>query len=209
MEAPSTFESQKSKSAAVSFMDPPETMDEILPRLWLGDIASPQDVKTLEERNIRAILSVLEWEVSVPEGITHKQINLVDRDEADLLVNVVPCIEFIQSELDKGHSVLVHCFAGISRSASMVTAYIMYSQDLNFADAKRRLRKARPIARPNLGFAAQLGIFHQAITQVNEEAENSTETDKLKRVAAAVRKLMPTNEELQARLEKEWLEWLN
>ncbi|KAG8814779.1 hypothetical protein FRC17_000974 [Serendipita sp. 399] len=188
-------------------MTPPDSMDEILPRLWLGDIAGPQDAKTLEKRNIRAILSVLEFEIDIPEGIAHKHVQLIDTGEADLLGNVVPCIEFIQTELDKGHSVLVHCFAGVSRSASMVTAYIMYSQNLSSADAMRQLQKARPIVSPNRSFVAQLDIFHQAITKVN--TESSTEEDKLKRLAVAVMAVMPTKEELNACVEKYWMQELS
>ncbi|KAG8814495.1 hypothetical protein FRC17_001104, partial [Serendipita sp. 399] len=165
MEGFSTFESGESESAGFTMMNTPDTMDEILPRLWLGNIAGPRDAKTLEERNIRAILTVLDWKISVPEGVTHKYIRLIDAGDSDLLAHVVPSIEFIQSELDKGHSVLVHCFAGISRSASMVAAYLMYSQNLDFSDAKLQVQKARPQANPNRGFAAQLGVFHQAITQ--------------------------------------------
>ncbi|KAG8772641.1 hypothetical protein FRC20_001760 [Serendipita sp. 405] len=186
-----------SSSAAPAELD---VMNEILPRLWLGDIASPQDAKTLEEKNIRSILSVMDWEVYVPEGITHKQIWLDDVEHDDLLANMVPSIEFIQSELDKGHGVLVHCFAGQSRSASIVAAYIMYSQKVDFPTARRQLRSARPLVRPNPGFVAQLDILYKAISQTN--TEDSTEEEKLRRIGVTLEELKPTKEELKARRAK-------
>jgi hypothetical protein len=52
--------------------------------------------------------------------------------------------------------VLVHCTLGISRSASIVTAYMMLAGRLRLAEALSHLRTARRWVRPNDGFEAQL-----------------------------------------------------
>jgi protein-tyrosine phosphatase len=52
--------------------------------------------------------------------------------------------------------VLVHCAAGISRSASFVIAYLMYSEKLAFKEAAAAVKEVRPVICPNPGFVLQL-----------------------------------------------------
>ncbi|GBG81190.1 hypothetical protein CBR_g31863 [Chara braunii] len=58
------------------------------------------------------------------------------------------------------HAVLVHCFAGVSRSASVVVAYLMKKEKLSFKEAFLSLKKVHPHACPNQGFREQLQLFH-------------------------------------------------
>jgi protein-tyrosine phosphatase len=51
-----------------------------------------------------------------------------------------------------GGTVLVHCFAGISRSASCIIAYLMQELNMPFFEAMSYTRKRRPIIFPNYGF---------------------------------------------------------
>ncbi|XP_031554101.1 dual specificity protein phosphatase 13-like [Actinia tenebrosa] len=55
----------------------------------------------------------------------------------------------------RGGRIFVHCVAGISRSATLVIAYLMTYQDTNLTDAVQMLRSKRKIC-PNLGFLQQL-----------------------------------------------------
>lgn len=52
--------------------------------------------------------------------------------------------------------VLVHCNAGVSRSSSIVMAYLMWREGLLFDEAYRQVKLARPSSRPNSGFYRQL-----------------------------------------------------
>jgi len=54
------------------------------------------------------------------------------------------------------HRVLVHCFQGKSRSVTVVAGYLMMHHGYSFEDALDTIRKVRPCAQPNLGFAMQL-----------------------------------------------------
>lgn len=94
-----------------------------------------------------------------------------DVEEADILQHLVPAITFIQGEVDKGRDVLVHCQAGTSgylhiyvtvfgcnlciagRSATVVAAYIMYSQHVDLNTAMDLIRKVRPSIKYDIHFA--------------------------------------------------------
>ncbi|KAL5507689.1 hypothetical protein ACEPAH_5307 [Sanghuangporus vaninii] len=57
------------------------------------------------------------------------------------------------------HRVLVHCVMGISRSTTVVCAYLMATRHLSFPSALMFIRKRRPRVHPNYGFRRQLQIF--------------------------------------------------
>ncbi|KAI0792541.1 protein-tyrosine phosphatase-like protein [Abortiporus biennis] len=142
-------------------------MDEIIPNLWIGDINSALQADSLKEKNIHSIVSVIRGTLSIHETFMKHQIDLDDSQDADVLSHLVSAISFMQKELDKGRGVLVHCQAGISRSATIVAAYLMYSQGMNLQEALDLIRQARPVADPNENFMSQLEIFHQASFKVS------------------------------------------
>ncbi|KAJ7599078.1 hypothetical protein C8J56DRAFT_915807 [Mycena floridula] len=142
-------------------------MDEIIPGLWIGDLPSALDVKSLKDNKIFSILSAMRGKITVHETFIRHQILLDDTAEADILAHFLPSITFIQSELDKGRGVLVHCQAGMSRSATIVAAYLMYSQKLDPEGALALIRKSRPNVDPNAGFLVQLEIFHKAAFRIS------------------------------------------
>lgn len=64
---------------------------------------------------------------------------------------------FIDDGLASGDSaVLVHCRAGVSRSASVCIAYVMREREISYSEALEHVRRSRPCVLPNPGFAAQL-----------------------------------------------------
>ena len=54
---------------------------------------------------------------------------------------------------------LTHSLAGVSRSITILIAYLMSVTSLNWKDALKCVRAARAIANPNLGFQKQLQEF--------------------------------------------------
>ncbi|KAJ7778113.1 hypothetical protein B0H16DRAFT_1405873 [Mycena metata] len=142
-------------------------MDEIIPGLWVGDISSATDTKTLKANKIFSILSAMRGRVTIHETFIRHQILLDDTEEQDVLVHFIPAITFIQAELDKGRGVLVHCQAGMSRSVTLVAAYLMYTQNINPQAALDVIRTARPNVEPNPGFLLQLEIFHNAAFKIS------------------------------------------
>lgn len=74
--------------------------------------------------------------------------------------------EFIENALaqNEHNRVLVHCNAGISRSASFIIAYLLQKRVFKrYKDAYNYVKKARPVIEPNRGFEKQLISFEKRI----------------------------------------------
>jgi protein phosphatase slingshot len=58
--------------------------------------------------------------------------------------------------LAEGTGVLVHCFAGRSRSATLIIAFLMETQSLTLTEAAEKLKSKRPEIKPNMSFVCQV-----------------------------------------------------
>ncbi|KAG7549440.1 Dual specificity phosphatase catalytic domain [Arabidopsis thaliana x Arabidopsis arenosa] len=91
-----------------------------------------------------------------------------DQEWENLLDLIDICLDFIDAgRKEKG--VLVHCFAGQSRSASMVIAYLMRTEKLSREEALVSLRQ-RAQASPNPGFLKQLDLFERMNFKVDRSS---------------------------------------
>jgi protein-tyrosine phosphatase len=63
----------------------------------------------------------------------------------------------------KKGGVLVHCYAGVSRSSSFVIAYVISTFGLAYDDAKEKVKKGRPCIHPGDGFVRQLQFYAKVI----------------------------------------------
>ncbi|CAA7260027.1 unnamed protein product [Cyclocybe aegerita] len=131
-------------------------------RLFLGNIMAARSTRSLTENRITHIVSVCTDHIpaELPEaGICHMRIGVEDVDYADLLIHLPSACRFIDTALRSGGAVLVHCVQGISRSAAVVAAYMMWSRRLNATQALEVVRHARDQIWPNPGFQEQLVLF--------------------------------------------------
>ncbi|KAL0565199.1 hypothetical protein V5O48_016826 [Marasmius crinis-equi] len=131
-------------------------------RLYLGNIMAARSTRSLTERRVTHIISVCSDPIpaELPEsGIRHMRIPVEDVDYADLLIHLPRAVRFIHEALRSGGVVLVHCVQGISRSAAVVAAYIMWSSRVNATQALEIVRRARDQIWPNPGFQEQLVLY--------------------------------------------------
>ncbi|XP_019711995.1 dual specificity protein phosphatase 26 [Hippocampus comes] len=88
-------------------------------------------------------------------NVTYLGIEAHDSPAFDMSKNFYPAAEFIHKALTGGGKVLVHCAVGLSRSATLVLAYLMIRQNLTLVEAIKTVKDHRGVT-PNRGFLRQL-----------------------------------------------------
>jgi len=81
--------------------------------------------------------------------------------------------EFINESRNKKKAVLVSCQQGVSRSASLIIAYIMKTLQLNVAQAYAFVKLRNPHISPNLNLMNQLTEFEKILFQNSNNNLNS------------------------------------
>eukprot|EP00413_Alexandrium_margalefii_P015955 CAMPEP_0204524020 /NCGR_PEP_ID=MMETSP0661-20131031/7152_1 /ASSEMBLY_ACC=CAM_ASM_000606 /TAXON_ID=109239 /ORGANISM="Alexandrium margalefi, Strain AMGDE01CS-322" /LENGTH=216 /DNA_ID=CAMNT_0051529749 /DNA_START=36 /DNA_END=686 /DNA_ORIENTATION=- len=140
--------------------------DQIISCLYLGGVQAVADTQSLVEQGIRAVCCCCR-ELEFPSSDWCKDLNYYRVDVEDMGGEPIDlyfpeATEFIHSWVSREQPVLVHCRAGVSRSASVVIAYLIAYQGYTLHDAFFLVRSHRSIITPNLGFMEKLGDFEEA-----------------------------------------------
>ncbi len=88
--------------------------------------------------------------------LTHEWLPMTDGPTTGCLDRFEEAAQLIEAWHRQGKRVLVHCYAGVSRSASAVIYYLMRVRGLRYDDALAIVRAARVQAFPNPGFTVAL-----------------------------------------------------
>jgi len=129
--------------------------------LYLGSYPSSLQYDYLKERNVTNIVSIILAVAAPPktpkfrDTFDYLVVKGLDRPSQVLISHFEDVHAFIDEGLKNG-GVLVHCMAGVSRSATIVISYLMSRQNMTLAAAKQQVKSARNIIYPNEGFIKQL-----------------------------------------------------
>jgi len=134
--------------------------DEIIPGVFLGSYASAKDKDWLDQNQITHILTIASGlSPAFPDNYTYKNVSIRDHPYENILVHFDSSAKFISNAIRKNGRVLVHCQAGVSRSASVIIAYLMKTKNMVLDDAWDYVSERRSIIAPNSGFRQQLRIY--------------------------------------------------
>ncbi|KAM4727544.1 dual specificity protein phosphatase 22-B [Anableps anableps] len=134
-------------------------INKVLPDLYLGNFKDARDREQLARNNITHILSIHESAAPILPEMTYLCLTAADMPSQNLTQHFKQSIIFMHESRLKGEGCLVHCLAGVSRSVTLVVAYIMTLTGLGWQDVLAAVRVVRPCANPNLGFQRQLQEF--------------------------------------------------
>jgi len=143
---------------------------EVVPDVFLGSIGAAHNREVLQRLNITHVLTVAGgFEPKFPSEFTYECVDVKDVPEERLCVHFDRCLKFIAKCLLDGGRVLVHCFAGKSRSATICAAYVMATEGWTLEQALKAIGDARPAAAPNHGFMTQLASFERELVKARTE----------------------------------------
>jgi len=142
--------------------------------IFLGNYEAASDINLLKKYKIGAVLTVaagtgLRYH---PDAVaSHDLIPAMDVDYYDMTKHFDRCFDFIDKNR-KFTNVLVHCWAGISRSATIVITYLMKKYDFSFDEAHSFVKKKRRQIYPNPGFIRQMRNFDSQLRIKRNKANN-------------------------------------
>jgi predicted protein tyrosine phosphatase len=173
---------------------------QILPGLFLGSIGAAKNLQLIKANKIGQILCIGK---NIPlfhinnqscQELVYKQINVLDGEKIDIQQYFEEAIEFIElahqpKDNSQASAVLIHCFAGRSRSVTILLAYLLHchyrnndsyllqllkqfdnqveiNKDTEMLEVLLRfVQQARKEAQPNAGFMKQLKQYEATLKQ--------------------------------------------
>ena len=133
-------------------------MDEVYEQLYVGDIETLRRQDAVRQEGVEAVVRLdlrdrdkLHWDdrftvldvpindgANVPDGVFEK------------------VTDFIHEQVQQEKTVLVHCNMGVSRSTTMVMAYLIQYEGMSLGEAFGTVREGREVARPHGALLASL-----------------------------------------------------
>jgi protein-tyrosine phosphatase/rhodanese-related sulfurtransferase len=128
----------------------------------IGSEHDAHNIELLNQHNVTHVLNCTPTDFH-PEVLSTRvtmQIPINDNSTQDIIGYLKQAFEFIHTARSTPNSkLLVHCYAGISRSVSFAIAYVMWAESMSYEDGLKLIHSHRNIADPNFGFIGQLYIL--------------------------------------------------
>jgi protein-tyrosine phosphatase len=135
----------------------------VAPGLFIGSLGAAKNLPALHKEGVTHILNA---SPIVPcyhrRHFRYKVVSVYDDAQEDISQHFEEANKYIAKGRQKG-GVLVHCYAGMSRSATFVLAYLVACEGMSLATAMHATKLARPCIAPNSGFMTQLVLFSKQL----------------------------------------------
>ncbi len=129
-----------------------------------GSEWNASDYDRLISLNVTHILNISnEVDNFFSDSFKYLNIRVQDIDSNDLLREFDLTYKFISEAKEQSTACLVHCKMGISRSASVVIAFIMKEMEMNLRNAHGFVKQKRSCINPNKGFMQQLETYESIL----------------------------------------------
>ncbi|CAF0982851.1 unnamed protein product [Rotaria sp. Silwood1] len=144
-------------------------------QLYLGTGHQATNWKVVRDLKITHIINIsVEHQCVFTDKIKYLHLELEDMEDVLLKDRFEETIRFMETAFQNSSSrILVHCNLGISRSTTIILAYLMKTYNATLLEAFKFLRHRRPIVSPNVGFLRQLidyeyTLFSHTYTDPND-----------------------------------------
>jgi atypical dual specificity phosphatase len=167
------------------------TASQITNRIFISDIASIMNKEELKKNGITHIVSVFNGaKETYPKDFTYKLIHINDDHWVPIKNFFDETTQFIHESLENNEDtkVLVHCQRGVSRSVSVVLAYLLFEQnnrsqieekiiDKRILETLKFVQSKREIAEPNKGFLKNIKEYVMKLNDYTDKEVEKEEKD--------------------------------
>lgn len=127
----------------------------IIDNIYLGNALNASSIETLHKFGIECIINITHDIPSYyPDDINYLNIRVRDTRDSFLESYLDDAFKFIRANANK--QILIHCYMGSSRSASIVIYYLMRHHRMDYAEAQSFAKSKRSIVNLNTNFAQEL-----------------------------------------------------
>lgn len=127
-----------------------ENAHEIIPRVWLGNYKASQDEYFLKEKGIDTVFNCtkdLPFHASIRRRY---RVPVDDNLQTDEIRNMelwsYEIVYKLNKEYKEGHTILVHCAAGMQRSPAVIAMFLIAVFGMTHEQAIQYIQQKRPIA---------------------------------------------------------------
>ena len=157
---------------------------EILPGLWLGNKGASQDRNWQREKQITVIFNCTKDLPFVDTSLSLYRVPVDDNLQPSEIRNLEhwswETVYKLHNEYKTGRKVLVHCFAGMQRSAAVVAIYLVAMFRCTTAEAIAYIKRRRPIAfHPSANFYNSIKGFEDGFRDMISRSESFEKYKKL------------------------------
>ena len=149
----------------------PAPMNWVIPnKLAIGDMTAAGNMAYLKQQGIGALVTARGPLSQSKEKYSFHNIDILhipiaDSHEANIGKYFPLVYNYVENSLNNQRPVLIHCAAGISRSATLTLSYLMRKYHLSPEQAINLVREVRPCINPNPGFLKQLKEYKRLLTE--------------------------------------------
>lgn len=146
-------------SLPISWLNNTWDAQEILSGIYLGSVYAANDLPQLQKRHISCVLDFTGYVHQYP-GIQYCSFKNIDDDPNQPMIPLFPtALAFMNYCQENNYNLLVNCHAGISRSSTVIIAYLIHYRNMTVVSSVNYLRSKRSKVSPNHGFLKELEKF--------------------------------------------------
>ena len=138
--------------------------------IYIGNVYDAHNLDKLKEFNIGNVISAVSGLDGIyDDNINHLNLTLIDNTDQNIIQYFDTTNYFINSIVSKhistsvhNNCILIHCICGVSRSVTILIAYMIYKYNYTPDDALAFIKIRRDIANPNPNFITQLQLYYNS-----------------------------------------------
>jgi len=137
---------------------------QIIPRLWLGNVKASVDEDFIRQMNITVVFNCtknlpfspiipIKYRIPVDDNLEEEEIRNMELWSSEIAYKMM-------NEYREGKTILVHCMAGMQRSAASVAFFLISFLKIRALDAMKMIKEKRMIAfYPRANFGRSIDYF--------------------------------------------------